>query len=64
MDQHQGFASAVDLVVKLDAVHISVATAHWLHRHSPVKVIAADIARPIPAVALDDRKDCVLISFP
>jgi len=31
MNQHQRFALAVDLVIELDAVHISVVTAHHFH---------------------------------
>jgi hypothetical protein len=31
MDQHQRLALAVDLVIELDAVHISVAAARWFH---------------------------------
>ena len=31
MDQHQRVALAVDLVIELDAVHVSVAAAHQFH---------------------------------
>jgi hypothetical protein len=31
MDQHQGFALAVDLVIEPDTVYISVAAAHRFH---------------------------------
>jgi hypothetical protein len=31
MDQHQGFALAIDLVIELDAVHVRLAAAHWFH---------------------------------
>jgi hypothetical protein len=31
MDQNQRFALAVDLVIEIDAVHVSVAAARWFH---------------------------------
>jgi hypothetical protein len=31
MDQHQGFALAIDLVIELDTIHVSVAAVHQFH---------------------------------
>src|SRR6266849_214728 len=46
MDQHQGFALAVDLVIESDTVYISVAAAHRFHLRlscwPPWRVTSAD----------------------